>query len=239
MSICSKKEERLWRKAQTTWIEEVKKYSGWETFDSYDFSKENEWTVDDWEQSPLNQIIWCILLLKGIEKSINLSGRFSINSYYSLIKTKGGEFVRVLFDVMNNPKYLSMNKETFSYHRIGNFTPIPGKVLTRSLQFVHRYKNERWDLFLKYMRDNWSDISNLGISFEKYIQVTFQQMYFEKAFKSLRNGETIETVNTMIEKQIAGDIITITPDIVEELIEIRGKIISEEIKKVDWVKIDC
>lgn len=162
MSYLKAKNKFKWMDMQKVWLDEIK--SKWRKLDiaSYNFMDHDEWTVSDYEQSPLCQLIWGEILSCFLSKKYDQPYTYSINRNVLLVKSDSTCF-RILFDVMNNGK-ARYNRDkieedkngcefTYPYHYIGNFTPIPGMVrLPRSLQFIHRDFNEDWNQMLKYLQ---------------------------------------------------------------------------------------
>ena len=160
------------------------------------------------------------------------------------------------FDIMNNPKPKSCglaaacseekkNEWEKIYHSIGNMTPIPWfKVdMNRYIngQSLHKSLDERWDLYLRLLKNNWSMWGKRSdITFEKYMILTCQQMYYEEIFSSIseekihkisiddiqcwnnRINENSQLVSFALENQKEVD--TIVENIIK-LIKIRCKVI--------------
>ena len=182
MGKCTEKNRRLWKDMQRVWIAELKGKKAFSEIDKYNLMENDEWTCKDYEHSPLSQIIWGFILANYCNENFiddeDDKFDFKINRYYLMVSNKEKKF-RFLFDVMNNPKYNIGRTDGYEYHFIGNYAPVPGNVVLKpSLQFIHRFKNEKWDDFLKEMRNNWEDYK-MGFSYEKYIEMTLQNMYFE------------------------------------------------------------
>lgn len=190
---------------QKEWLDEIK--SKWNTLSiaSYNFMDHDEWTVSDYEQSPLCQLIWGEILSHFLSKKYDQAYTYSINRNVLLVKSDTTCF-RFLFDVMNNGKArYNRNKIeedkngyefTYTYHYIGNFTPIPGMVrLPRSLQFIHRDFNEDWNQMLKYLQNHWKEFKMGVLSFDDYIEMTFQSAYFiENQIKPIYSVEDIQVL---------------------------------------------
>ena len=120
-------------------------------------------------------------------------------------KWKSGESEMIFhFDIMNNPsikgkKYsCSLFKECDArsrecvraiYHTIGNMVPIPWFPLSGGSyidgQKLHKSLDERWDLFLQVLKSNWGEWNPdpNGLSFERYMILTCQQVYYEEIYK--------------------------------------------------------
>ena len=102
------------------------------------------------------------------------------------------------FDIMNNPNKKSCglanccnNKELKEwqkiYHSIGNMTPIPWfKVIGEHYidgQAIHNALDERWDLFLNVLKNNWNNwCSEKSFTFESYMLLTCQQIYYADVY---------------------------------------------------------
>jgi hypothetical protein len=141
-------------------------------------------------------------LIKAIDNSFGM--QVAGDRYAYIIKDTQKWLVH--FDVMNNPKechdFGKSIKDFFEeewkkwneyYHSIGNLTPIPRPTLGRAannLQGIHNNKlGERWDNFLKYCQSNWDTWIqdkkyNEGISFEVYMKLTCQLIYYKSVYAS-------------------------------------------------------
>ncbi len=235
-SYCREKDKRLWRDMQKIWYEEdiLKSNILQRDFWDYRFDENKEWNVGDkvgdYEQSPLSQIFLAKILSSYIGDC-----NFYINRYYTLINNnKTNEKYKILFDVMNNPNYNI--KKKYAYHKIGNFTFVPGKTLNRSLQFVHRDCNERWDEMLKYMRSNWSEINNLPIDgFKDYIKASCQHIYYQDVYNVIKEYniekcdicELWNEINNIVDNiEVGADFVKLdSKEIIEKIIYIRGRIL--------------
>lgn len=109
------------------------------------------------------------------------------------------------FDIMNNPKPKSCglavkcseekkNEWENIYHSIGNMTPIPWFRVDMNHyingQLLHKSLDERWDLYLHVLKNNWSMWGKKSdITFEKYMILTCQQMYYKEIFSSIGDKE--------------------------------------------------
>lgn len=164
----------------------------------YDFSEESSPSEKDCEAAYLSQYFFYELM-----HIIADDGVLSNDEHHRKIcvelddVNKSQEFH---FDVMNNPK---INRRIFSknikekcskewanwfaiYHTIGNFTPIPWpRNVKRHLQLKHSHLDERWDLFLHYLRCEWSEDWEVGISFFQYMQLTCQEVYYQQVYDEL------------------------------------------------------
>lgn len=183
MSYLSEKNEWLWAKMQGKWLDEFIYKEAWKKINDYNFKENNEWTIYDYEQSPLCQIIWGEILTDLFNYEFKRSGEkytYLINRTALTIKNKK-ESYRFLFDVMNNLKAKwSPDSNDNEYHFIGNFTPIPANnpKNKRSLQFIHRDFNENWNDMIVYFKKNWKDFEMNNLTFEKYIEFTYQCDYY-------------------------------------------------------------
>lgn len=185
---------------QYKWLDEIKQKKVWKNISKYNFKENNEWTVYDYEQSALCQIIWGEILTNFF----NISFESSMDEYTYLINrnalviTNKNKNYRFLFDIMNNLKEKwSPDKKKHEYHFIGNFTPIPANnnCNKRSLQFIHRDFNENWNKMLIYLKDNWECFQMNELTFEKYIEFTYQDAYYyDYEFKEITSIEEIKAV---------------------------------------------
>lgn len=205
MSYLKEKNKFKWMDMQKEWLDEIKCKWRKLAIASYNFMDHDEWTVGDYEQSPLCQLIWGEILSHFLSKKYDQAYTYSINRNVLLVKSDTTCF-RFLFDVMNNGKArYNRNKIeedknvyefTYPYHYIGNFTPIPGMVrLPRSLQFIHRDFNEDWNQMLKYLQNHWKEFKMEDLSFDDYIEMTFQSAYFiENQIKPIYSVEDIQVL---------------------------------------------
>lgn len=172
-------------------LDEFLRGDGW----LYDFSKESAPNNKDCEAAYLSQCFFYELMhtLAADEVLSNCKQLRKICVKLNDVN-KSQEFH---FDVMNNPK---INRRIFSknimekcskewanwfaiYHTIGNFTPIPWpRNVKPHLQLKHSLLDERWDLFLHYLRCEWSKDWEVGISFFQYMQLTCQEIYYQKVY---------------------------------------------------------
>ena len=216
MRCCSEKTERLFADMQKIWCSEIINRPDKDFVNLYTHNFEEEWTLGDYEQSPFNQIIWGILLVDGLNKKYKTDTfEFRINRYYLIVKNENHRW-RFLFDVMNNPNY---NYGPYYYHLIGNYAPIPGNVpLKRSLQFIHRDKGEKWDLFLEYLQNNWTNF-DMVFSFDEYITLTYQNEYFSGGKpKELRNSEQIKSLIETRGKKITDQFLELRKSVLKRYI---------------------
>ena len=108
------------------------------------------------------------------------------------------------FDIMNNP---SVSNNVYScglfkgcdknlrqdvlniYHTIGNMAPIPWFKSTDTSyidgQGLHKSLDERWDLFLQILKDNWNKWNKecADLTFENYMILTCQQVCYEEIYE--------------------------------------------------------
>lgn len=124
MGYCREKCTFRWKRMQDIWyLEDIVGTDILKSdFAEYDFDENKEWTLGDYEFSPLSQIIFGAIL------SMDLGDYdYSINRYYTFISNRDTkEKYRILFDVMNNPKFNVGKKEWYRYHKIGNFVFFQG-----------------------------------------------------------------------------------------------------------------
>ena len=194
MSICSEKSEWRWNKMQEKWHLEILNKISSNDIAKYDFEKNHEWSIGDYEQSPLCQFIWGEIICDYLREKYSKAYEYSINRYYlTIISQDNNEKFRFLFDIMNNPQFDNLN---YQHRIIGNFTPIPGNWKCekgRSLQFKHRDFNEDWIRFLKYLKENWSVRNQSSISFEQYIEMTMQKGYYiDNNFVEFKKKDVVE-----------------------------------------------
>lgn len=206
------------------------------------------------EASFLSHGVWT----KIMENKSNKGMPYSDNWF--LWKSSENEMTEVLFhfDVMNNSK---CNNKKYSsglfriccederklveeiYHSIGNIAPIPwfetmgGNYIDG--QKLHASVDERWDIYLQLLKDNWiswNSVSKYPLTFEKYMILTCQQMYYKDIYNVVKDTlvkditiKDIDYWNNMIteESQLL-DFSTIQEsgniaDIITKLIKIRCK----------------
>lgn len=109
------------------------------------------------------------------------------------------------FDIMNNPKVNKKNVYSCGlfrncdkklrtdvehvYHTIGNMAPIPWFRVAGNRyingQTLHKSLDERWDLFLHILRDNWDswNTNKCNMTFEKYMKLSCQQIYYKEIYE--------------------------------------------------------
>ena len=198
---------------------------------AWDYCFKREATVSDPEQSFLCRYIYAKLM--GIETDSIQANKIKIQNKDCIYH----------FDLMNNYPDKSLK------YTIGNFAPIPaekfyykskaGNVTTAHLQFIHKWKGEKWDDLLRHMQANWENTVGKP-SFEKYMIDTCQQLYYEDIFTDFFNekpvldevnwAERVSAWNDQIKKNM--QIITFDNDSSEALcdkirflIEARGRCI--------------
>ena len=194
MSYCSKKNKRLWREMQKDWKEEIVCKISWNEFNKYNFKDNNEWSLGDYEQSPLCQMIWGEIISDFLTNKDKEQYNYLINRYYLIVKNDKERY-RFLFDVMNNGKSCyNKNEGCYKYHFIGNFTPIPANnmSLERSLQLIHKDFNEDWNKTLEYIQHTWNEFG-MNFSFDDYIKMTLQEDYYSNdKFSKISCSEKIK-----------------------------------------------
>jgi len=175
MSYCSAKNRLYWKDMQSVWREEIAKKCDWNKLFEYDFKENDEWKVadSDYEQAPLSQIVWGEIIAKYLKEKYKKDYDYIINRHSLVVFNVESkeESYRFLFDVMYNLKsrYVKSAKDNEKYHCIGNFAPLPGNVsLKRSLQFIHRDKNESWSEMMKYLEENWNSFKMQELTFQDY-----------------------------------------------------------------------
>ncbi len=124
------------------------------------------------------------------------------------------------FDIMNNPKkakgkyscglFDGLNEKDLNtlkgiYHSIGNMAPIPwfsveGKHSING-QVLHKAVDERWDIFLSLLKNNWKSWNkdNPEFTFEEYMKLTGQQIYYQTIFDECVNSNKPIDENTIEE----------------------------------------
>ena len=240
MGYCREKCTFRWKKMQDIWyLEDIVGTDILKSdFAEYDFEENKEWTLGDYEFSPLSQIIFGAIL------SMYLGDYdYLINRYYTFIFNRDTkEKHRILFDVMNNPKFNVGKKEEYRYHKIANFVFLPGKSLHRSLQFVHRDKDERWDEMLRYLRENWNILNNLPLkSFNEYIKASCQHIYYCCVYEKIKEynidecdmDELLQTIDNLVDEtgNDAEFVLLDKKEVIEEIISMRGRILLHKFRK--------
>jgi hypothetical protein len=169
---------------QDEWRKEIVSISkcDWQSLYEYDF-KNTEWTIKDYEQSPLCQIIWGEIIAKYLHDHLKNNVykndyKYEINRYaLKVYNTENKEeSYRFLFDVMYNLKkrYVTDSSDNEKYHFIGNFAPLPANESPkRSLQLIHKDNNEDWSIVMKYLSEHWDEFKMNGLTFEKYKSMVF------------------------------------------------------------------
>lgn len=90
------------------------------------------------------------------------------------------------------------------YHTIGNMTPIPWFPLAGGSyidgQKLHKSLDERWDLYLQVLKSNWKkwNPDPNGLSFERYMILTCQQVYYEEICEDI-SKEGANTKNITVD----------------------------------------
>lgn len=154
------------------------------------------------------------------------------SNYFYWKKNKRQNEILFHFDIMNNPKKQScglanccsnqkLDEWTKIYHTIGNMTPIPWfkidnptpgdkEPINRYIngQMLHLALDERWDLFLNLLKNNWSHwCDKESMTFETYMLLTCQQIYYSDVYNNFKkeikdihkiNLETLEQWEKMI-----------------------------------------
>lgn len=182
---------------------------------------EAEWSGADYEQAILVQMIFGELL----KKKFNVK-EFKVWSYYSICMLEDNEEMLIYYDVMNTNKQdksfterMHPSGKCHLYHSLGNYAIYP-RMERRSLQFIHRDYNEKWDKFLMFLKDNWYGIDVkyrndekeytyqqkqsfkekwAGLEFEDYMKLTCQHMYYKEVFEQL----DAKKIKNMTDKEIA------------------------------------
>lgn len=220
-------------------VKYVKNY-GW----SYDLSNENKQPKgQDCEARYLSQFIFKFLLEE--KDSVLLH---TTCDRYAMLELDRNNKIRIHFDVMNNPKTChefsaSMKDKDYkhwvwwkdNYHVIGNLVPIPWPdKLKINNQLKHLQLDERWDMFLRYMRTEWKNwYADEKFSFERYMILTCQHMYYEEIFDDLKKmleGKSLDDVS--IDEWI--DFL----DSEEKKIDVNSKLLKFDIKKNETERIN-
>lgn len=216
----------------------------------YDFSE--EFGFFDTEQSFLSKMIWRRLFQEYYKESfgyyyLNYSERFSI------YETNEKKEFRIYYDVMNHTDEIKQ-----IYHKIGNYVVYPSMDKKPQLQNIHKYYGERWDKLLLFLKNNWNTceveyktVKNekiiykqsesfkdkwCGLSFNEYLILTCQHMYFKDIFLLSQNKDEINRDDVIewnrLIRQNDYELIEIeNPNTMRELINIRGKIIKSILEK--------
>ncbi len=219
----------------------VKNYS-W----SYDFSKENEQPKgQDCEARYLSQFIFKYLI--ETKDTILLH---TTCDRYAILELGGNCKIQLHFDVMNNPKTChkfsaSMKNEDYehwiwwkdNYHVIGNLAPIPWpKKLKPNNQLKHRKLDERWDMFLQYMKTEWKNwYVNEKFSFERYMIFTYQHIYYEEIFDDLEKMLERKSLDEVSEDEWIDFLDSEEMKIDENLKLLEFDINKNEMKKINYL----
>lgn len=120
------------------------------------------------------------------------------------------------FDIMNNPSKKNnryscglfkdcdneLRKKVINiYHSIGNMVPIPWFKITGGNyingQSLHQSLDERWDMFLQLLKNNWSEwnTNQCKLTFESYMIMTCQQVYYEEIYNEAVDLKNISLDN--------------------------------------------
>ena len=165
------------------------------------------------ESSYLSHAIWTVLT----QNKSNHGRPYSSNFFYWTDEEIEEEFL-FHFDIMHNPKIKScglangcssenlLEQWKQTYHSIGNITPIPWFKVEGNhfidAQALHNSLDERWDLFLTVLRNNWESwCSNKSVTFNDYMLMTYQHIYYSKVYKDFLEKVksidkiTLQTVN--------------------------------------------
>lgn len=168
------------------------------------------------ESSILCHGIWNRLMNEIYDKR-----KIGTGNSFSWSQNEGKQRAIFHFDIMNNAKISNNNLGCFLaknckeekrkewrkiYHSIGNMTPIPWfKLYNRSCtsintQALHKSLDERGDLFLQLLQNNWNNWNTRdNITFNDYMILTCQQMYFDEIYTSIKEME----INTITLQDIA------------------------------------
>lgn len=227
----------------------------------YDFVKNEEFSTSDAEQSFLSRMIFCHLFEK-IDSLYMCELPRGDNIAIQVSKKGRSELCYFLFDVMHNPKKSCQpadmgeavgSKISFGkiYHTIGNFAPIPRTVTYnnygQNLQFIHSALNELWCWMLKFMKDNWkcwpTKVGEI-ISFEDYMILSCQHLYFQEIFdefyplysnKSLEHvkwSECITEWNTKIRSEKSDCLLLSFDDLFDKLPKNKKRQVCKEDKNI-------
>ena len=146
------------------------------------------------ESSYLSHAIWTVLT----QNKSNHGRPYSSNFFYWTDGEIEEEFL-FHFDIMHNPKIKScglangcgsdnlLEQWNQTYHSIGNITPIPWFKVEGNhfihAQALHNSLDERWDLFLTVLRNNWESwCSNKSVTFNDYMLMTCQHIYYSEIY---------------------------------------------------------
>lgn len=157
------------------------------------------------EASYLSHGIWSKLM----KNKSNESNPYSSNFFIWNNTNDESKSLCFHFDIMNNPKKYRNNIYSCGlfkkcneidrqeieriYHSIGNISPIPWFKLSDykfiNGQLLHKSLDERWDIYLSILNQNWINWSNpnCSLKFEDYMILTCQQMYYIDIFNDVKN----------------------------------------------------
>ena len=159
------------------------------------------------ESSYISHTIWTVLT----QNKSNHGRPYSSNFFYWTNGEIEEEFL-FHFDIMHNPKIKScglangcssenlLEQWNQTYHSIGNITPSPWFKVEGNhfidAQALHNSLDERWDLFLTVLRNNWKSwCSNKSVTFNDYMLMTYQHIYYSKVYKDfLENVKSIDKI---------------------------------------------
>ena len=149
------------------------------------------------ESSYLSHAIWTVLT----QNKSNDGRPYSSNFFYWTDGEIEEEFL-LHFDIMHNPKIKScgLANGCSSDNLLGNITAIPWFKVEGNhfidAQALHNSLDERWDLFLTVLRNNWESwCSNKSVTFNDYMLMTYQHIYYSKVYKDfLENVKTIDKI---------------------------------------------
>lgn len=146
------------------------------------------------ESSYLSHAIWTVLT----QNKSNHGHPYSSNFFYWTDGEIEKEFL-FHFDIMHNPKINScglangctsdnlLEQWNQIYHSIGNITPIPWFKVEGNhfidAQALHNSLDERWDLFLNVLKNNWESWHpNKSLTFNNYMLMTYQHIYYSEVY---------------------------------------------------------
>lgn len=207
------------RKRNLLWCEELK--NGFSKFVEeknwkYDFANEiNQPKRQDAEARYLSQYFF-----QNIIQCIDSSLEVEItDDRYMYVRHNDSQTI-FHFDIMNNPKIKhAFGKNIKSncefqwqewdgiYHTVGNITPIPWPKLKYgniNTQELHKALDERWDLFLQLCKNEWTIWENYSVtmSFECYMKITCQQMYYKKVLLLIKDRLDNRYINNVTDEEL-------------------------------------
>lgn len=245
-----------------------------------EYEKPKNATVEITEDEPRNAgvDVECCYLCHGIWARIMGNkyygeGKCGSSNLFNWCKNNNADNCSIIFhlDIMHNPKIdeknnksscgiaKDVNKEKRKeweeiYHSIGNMSPIPwfetigGNNI--NLQSLHSALDERWDLFLKVLKDNWNvwyREEDRIMTFEEYMIITCQHVYYEGVLEELKKNQNYLNENDLnkceeeiksgkkelisFDKMAKDEIADKIADKIIDLITVRGRIIIEKLKK--------